>query len=637
MTEQTTPLTLLKLTDGRLVPYDKERVATGILAASQAVGRTDPLWPNEVAEAVTVYLRRQTRSGILTEKELEEAVVKTLLRTGHIEMAKAYVLYRSQRRLEKNQRLMSVSTGLGEEQGPSLGRSRRDPRRDELLQLEMPEVTLELDAERRPSILVRDLSGELIEWRRADHLKTLTAVTGLAPSIADHLIGEIHQTLERHDLLPAPLILVLYLQAVKLIELDAGEEGLVELAALPIQLIAGLLGRGCRVCNDGAHSRCDSFKEPASRIAPPAVVERVAGNALLGEYALIKHYPKAVAYAHYSGELHLERPWTLNRPARLVVDAADAERLDDLLELSDYCEVLIVEGLRGYLENLSAEPPVYHRRLARWLERCRSVGIPLDGLHLEWRGGGPRRLGLDFPADGVDPTPLLETTSPLVLRRPAERHQGLTASRVAVNLHRCGLYGVERAAQLGVEAVKHAIKAARAKKKFLRRLVNRSAGGLLGPLIEHCGRREFNDAGGSLEVDLYGLDRAVFRLCGEWPAQSERAAGLLRRLAEELVGGSRRLSRERNIELTLHARADSVLDGIFDMLDRTVLGLDDDPQPPSFNLPGGPEIEFHGPYAPAYPPGVAVELQSCIDPDDLSTAARAAAAVVDRLVVHQRT
>ncbi len=49
------PLTLIKLRDGRLVPYDKDRVSAQVMVAAQAVGKEDPLWPTEVAEAVTLY------------------------------------------------------------------------------------------------------------------------------------------------------------------------------------------------------------------------------------------------------------------------------------------------------------------------------------------------------------------------------------------------------------------------------------------------------------------------------------------------------------------------------------------------------------------------------------------------------
>ncbi|MCK4594664.1 hypothetical protein KAU45_09190, partial [bacterium] len=70
------PLTLIKLRDGRLVPYDKDWVSAQVMTAAQAVGKEDPLWPAEVAEAVTLYLRRRATVAVPTEEQVEEAVVK---------------------------------------------------------------------------------------------------------------------------------------------------------------------------------------------------------------------------------------------------------------------------------------------------------------------------------------------------------------------------------------------------------------------------------------------------------------------------------------------------------------------------------------------------------------------------------
>lgn len=576
MSETRTPLTLLKLTDGRLVPYDKERVAAGILAASQAVGHADPLWPTEVAEAVSVYLRHRTKSGILTEKELEDAIVKTLLRTGHIEMAKAYVLYRSQRRLEKDQRRVNVQAKGGERQitvttGPADGKGA-------LLQLEIPEVGPG-DNRNGADLLLRDPSGELIEWNRAGHLKTLTNSTGLAPSIAEHVVDEIAEALIEAELIPAPVELLLYLQAVKLIELDAGDRELMELAALPIQLLGALLVRGA-----------------GGRSGPRGAEERT-GQALMGYYVMTNRYPRVITHAHYSGELQVHRPWSLNRFSLLRTgDAVEAEALRDAVDS-------LVDESRGL---------VFHDGLPR------ALFIPA--------GEDPRR----FSTDAAELPLWIE------LRRRVDPPD-LVGSRVSVNLQRIAVSGEFKAPQLAVEAVKHAVKVARVKRKFLRRLANRHSGGLLQTLVERLGRRLVNDCAGNLEVELHGLETAVFRLSGSWPQRDPAAAELQRTIAAKIVGGAARLARERNIELRLRAVAEPRLDAFFATLDRAVLGLEPVEEAPPLQLEGAPG-EFSGPWAPAYPEAIDVELRRSADSTDQGRAVEAArAAGAGRLVIEPPT
>ncbi|MDD5504565.1 MAG: anaerobic ribonucleoside-triphosphate reductase [Candidatus Omnitrophica bacterium] len=83
--------------DGRLVAFDKSKIADAIFKAALSVGGEDREMAEELASAVTLYLRKKFTSQIPAIEQIQDAVEKVLIETGHAKTAKAYILYRENR------------------------------------------------------------------------------------------------------------------------------------------------------------------------------------------------------------------------------------------------------------------------------------------------------------------------------------------------------------------------------------------------------------------------------------------------------------------------------------------------------------------------------------------------------------
>lgn len=83
--------------DGRVVPFDSEKIAAAIFKAAQAVGGSDMRMAQELAAQVVDYLRQVKKVSLPTVEEVQDAVETVLIETGHARTAKAYILYRARR------------------------------------------------------------------------------------------------------------------------------------------------------------------------------------------------------------------------------------------------------------------------------------------------------------------------------------------------------------------------------------------------------------------------------------------------------------------------------------------------------------------------------------------------------------
>lgn len=89
--------TQVKKRDGRIVRFDKSKIADAIFKAAQAVGGEDRLLAEELADAVTFFMRKKFGARIPGIEEIQDVVEKVLIETGHAKTAKTYILYRSKR------------------------------------------------------------------------------------------------------------------------------------------------------------------------------------------------------------------------------------------------------------------------------------------------------------------------------------------------------------------------------------------------------------------------------------------------------------------------------------------------------------------------------------------------------------
>jgi len=83
--------------DGRLEPFDQERITNAIWKAAKAVGGKDREQAKRISDQVVAELKnRFGEDGCPTVEEIQDFVEKMLIENGRAQTAKAYILYRKQ-------------------------------------------------------------------------------------------------------------------------------------------------------------------------------------------------------------------------------------------------------------------------------------------------------------------------------------------------------------------------------------------------------------------------------------------------------------------------------------------------------------------------------------------------------------
>jgi anaerobic ribonucleoside-triphosphate reductase len=106
--------TSVRKRDGREVPFDPDKIAAAIYKAAQSVGGNDAELAEEMAREVVKYLVAKQESDVPSVEEVQDAVEKTLIESGHARTAKAYILYRDARtrKREAKSELMDVVSDI---------------------------------------------------------------------------------------------------------------------------------------------------------------------------------------------------------------------------------------------------------------------------------------------------------------------------------------------------------------------------------------------------------------------------------------------------------------------------------------------------------------------------------------------
>ncbi len=88
--------------DGRIVPFDREKITFAVLQAAVSVGGRDREAAVRVTDDVIGMLeKRKTRESYLTVEEVQDLVEKALIERGHAKTAKAYIVYRYEHSLKR--------------------------------------------------------------------------------------------------------------------------------------------------------------------------------------------------------------------------------------------------------------------------------------------------------------------------------------------------------------------------------------------------------------------------------------------------------------------------------------------------------------------------------------------------------
>ena len=84
--------------DGRIVPYDPEKITDAIYMSAKAVGGRDRSIAENLTRQVEEHLLKQGFNGVVPAVEdVQDTVEKVLIENGHARTAKAFILYRARR------------------------------------------------------------------------------------------------------------------------------------------------------------------------------------------------------------------------------------------------------------------------------------------------------------------------------------------------------------------------------------------------------------------------------------------------------------------------------------------------------------------------------------------------------------
>jgi len=92
--------------DGRLVPFDAEKIAAAIFKAAVAVGGSDYDTARRLAGRVVECLRVLPGDDYPTVEQVQDTVEKVLVESGHAKTAKAYIIYREKRAVSRDARVL---------------------------------------------------------------------------------------------------------------------------------------------------------------------------------------------------------------------------------------------------------------------------------------------------------------------------------------------------------------------------------------------------------------------------------------------------------------------------------------------------------------------------------------------------
>lgn len=97
--EQKSIISRIKKRDERIVLFDQERITNAIFKAAQAVGGSDKKLAKKLSDEVVDTLEKKFGADIVpTVEQIQDIVEKVLIENGHAKTAKAYILYREQRK-----------------------------------------------------------------------------------------------------------------------------------------------------------------------------------------------------------------------------------------------------------------------------------------------------------------------------------------------------------------------------------------------------------------------------------------------------------------------------------------------------------------------------------------------------------
>ena len=267
----------IKKRDGRVVPFEKTKIADAIFKAAKSVGGQDRYLAEDLAEAVSVYLNKEFKGKIPTVEEIQDIVEKVLIKTGHAKTAKSYILYR-----EKRARIRQLKQGI----------------LDKNILEEQEEIKKEATD---LSLFVRTSGEDIVLWNTEKIVNSIVRETGIDERAARFIAIEIEKEIIEPKVknLTAPLIRELV--NAKFIEFGM-EDARRKYTRLGLPLY------------DVKNIIFNPNKENANIPHNPEATNLTLAEQIKKEFALLEVFSPEVSDAHLRGDIHLHDLGFIDRP-----------------------------------------------------------------------------------------------------------------------------------------------------------------------------------------------------------------------------------------------------------------------------------------------------------------------------------
>ncbi len=249
--------------DGRIVSFNKSKIADAIFKAAQSVGGEERMLADELAGAVTLYLRKRFNSKIPSIEEIQDVVEKVLIETGHAKTAKAYILYRQERagvreslKVRKKMKAKADTTDL--------------------------------------SLLVTPLAkDEIFGWQKIKIIKALIKEAHLAPALAGEIASSVEQKVLKSGIKQISTTLIRELVDNELfvrgLETKLSQQAIIGIPSYDLQGI--IYSKSCENSNITSNN-------------PEAINLSIAEN-VLKQYILKNVFSEDIGHAHLKGIIHI--------------------------------------------------------------------------------------------------------------------------------------------------------------------------------------------------------------------------------------------------------------------------------------------------------------------------------------------
>ncbi|OYT35280.1 MAG: hypothetical protein B6U87_00520 [Candidatus Aenigmarchaeota archaeon ex4484_52] len=98
--------------NGKIVDFDIAKISRAIFKAAQSIGGKDFNLAKEIAKKVLFYAKISLNTDTPTVEQIQDCVEKVLIEEGHAQTAKAYILYRNQRKQTREMQGIINSTDM---------------------------------------------------------------------------------------------------------------------------------------------------------------------------------------------------------------------------------------------------------------------------------------------------------------------------------------------------------------------------------------------------------------------------------------------------------------------------------------------------------------------------------------------